>query len=473
MLRMMIIEDELWMRRGLETMLAWDELQIQHVASAKNGREALGLMAECKPDIIMTDIKMPIIDGFTMLDKLSESIGKLPKIIIISGYNEFDYAKKAIRHGVVDYILKPVDPEELKNSVIKISKIIMNERKDSQSFTQLELKNVIYEKLAFPLNNLRADFIPISFYYCLIFTSDPIDKGFMKKIEHEMYIITLSIGIHELTLIGCMQENTLASYVNELQHDQAIGVSSIKSNINDSFFVAYREAEQAFQSTFNQHTKHHKFHELNLNISREEETTILKALQKGNKQLVHKAINSVLDKYPIFEQKWIIQFQFYLFLCRYLTADQMKASNQVMWLHKFKSIYTLTDLLHFYDLVFEPMIDDITRNFNPSKTNYILQVKEYIDCHYKSSSLSLDEASEHLNLTPAYLSYIFKKETGINFTSYVTKKRIETAKNLLLSSSLTIYEVSVEVGFNDVKYFIKVFKKETGFTPNRYREINV
>ncbi|MCG7334625.1 response regulator [Sporosarcina sp. ACRSM] len=354
MFRMMIIEDEVWMRKGLEKMLAWDELHIQHVASARNGQEALELMDECKPDIILTDIKMPKIDGFGMLDKISEITGRLPKIIIISGYDDFEFAKKAIQHAVIDYILKPVDPEELEKSLTKAIKMILH------------------------------------------------------------------------------------------------------------------EAEQAFQTNYYQNQE---YIDIDIGISLKEETLILKALQKGDKGFVKSIIDDILEKYNSLEQKRIIHFQLYLFLSRYLTAEQLKSPNRLMLLHKFKSAYTFEELRGIYNLAFEPLVDEIIQNFTPSKINYISQAKEYIDMHYNNSSLSLDQIAEHLNLSPAYLSFIIKKETGINFTSHVTQKRIESAKDLLLNSDMPLYEVSVEVGYNDVKYFLKVFKKETGFTPNRYREL--
>src|SRR5699024_6198323 len=178
-----------------------------------------------------------------------------------------------------------------------------------------------------------------------------------------------------------------------------------------------------------------------------------------------------MERYPSLEQKWMIYFQLYLLLSRYLTAEQLQSPKQRSLFHKFKSAQTLEHLRAVYDETFYRLIDEIIQNVNPSKPKYMIQTKEYIDAHYNRFLLSLEEVADYLDLSPAYLSFIFKKETGINFTTYVTGKRIDVAQDLLVRSSDPIYEISEQVGYNDVKYFTKVFKKETGFTPNRYREV--
>ncbi|MEI3609777.1 response regulator transcription factor [Pseudogracilibacillus sp. SO10305] len=475
MLRMMIVEDERWMRKGLEKMLDWGDLNIKHVASASNGQEALELLHSCKPDIIITDVKMPRIDGFGMLDKISEITDRTPKIIIVSGYNDFDYAKKAIQHGVADYILKPVDPEELKKTITKIIDMIRLEKKQTLNFTNLELKNVIYEMLAFSANSSNIDFIPSSFNYCIVFSSNPFSIELVNLIKGKFYYSSVSIGGHQLTIIGSKYGNAFSTelqfYLDEIESEQIIGFSRIKNNINDSFFSAYREAVQVFRTSYNQGNEDNKSFELNISISIEEETKILKALQGEDSKTVKDTIDNVLKKYSAPGQAWIIQFQMYLFLSRYLTTEQLQSHNHVLLFHKFKSINEPGDKLNTDHPEFESMIDDVIKNFNPLKTNHIVSVNEFIDTHYHDSSLSLEQVAEHLNLSPAYLSFIIKKETKSNYTSHVTRRRIESAKKHLLSSSIPIYKISMKVGYNDVKYFLKVFKKETGFTPNHYREL--
>ncbi|MFC2946823.1 response regulator transcription factor [Virgibacillus sediminis] len=475
MLRLMIIEDELWMRRGLEKILDWNQLNIQLVSSARSGQEALELMEESAPDIIITDIKMPKIDGFGMLNKISEVLEQLPKIIIISGYDDFNYAKKAIRHGVVDYMLKPVDPEELKETIIRSKDLIRREEEESQKLTNLELKNAVHEILAFHSNYSNSESLPSPFYFHVIFSSEPLHESLEKINNKKMYYVSLVIGGHYLTMMGFIQKDALSSYrenhLAKIQKHQAVGVSDMKSNINDNFLVAYKEAEQAFQATYYQNMEYHNVRELTTILSREEETNILTSLQKGDKRTVDRVIDNLLKKHEQLEQKCIILFQLYLLLSRYLTPEQISSSNQSMFFYKLRYVYTLEDLNDVYSTAVDPLIKKLIQNFKPSKTSYIVKAKEYIGAHYNEAALSLDRVAAHLNLSPAYLSFIFKKETGMNFTSHVTRRRVEVAKEYLINSQSPIYEISDKVGYNDTKYFLRVFKKETGFTPNRYREL--
>lgn len=474
MYRVMIVEDELWMRRGLEQILEWKQLNIDEVKSAKNGKEALELMGDFKPDIIITDIKMPNIDGFSMVDRLAEKNEKIPEIIIISGYNDFDYAKKAIRHSVVDYILKPVDADELKEAIIKATNRISQEKEYSQITLNIEFKNLIYEKMFSYSNNVpNNEVIQEDFYFCLILTTTSMDTPIENLTNDDLTFVSLPIGLYQFNIIGSQNEIKLRSYIEAIykQSDQNIGISSIKADIERNFLSAYREAEIEFQTRYYQENENLKFQNLNVILSRIDEESISNALQSRNKMDVKEIVSSLLEKYSNVESKILIQFQIFIFLTRYLNNNQISIYNVTEIFYKYRFVQTIDDVEELYNSIFEPLIEEIINNFQSTKVNYVSLVKEYINTNYHDSSLSLERVAESLNLSPAYLSSVIKKDTNLNFITHVRNKRIESAKKLLVNSNLPVYEVSLKVGYNDVKYFIRVFKKETGHTPSRYRAV--
>ncbi|HWK22854.1 MAG TPA: response regulator [Ureibacillus sp.] len=474
MYQVMIVEDELWMRRGLEQILEWKQFNINSVKSAKNGKEALELMENYKPDIIITDIKMPLIDGLSMVDRIAEKNEKMPKIIIISGYNDFDFAKKAIRHGVVDYILKPVDADELKEVIIKTTNYIDQEKKYSHITLNIELKNLIYEKM-FSYSNYvpNYDVIQKDFYFSLIVKTTSTDAPIENLTDNDLTFVSLSVGLYQFNLIGSLNKGKLRYCMEEVykKNNQTIGISSIKSDIERNFLSAYREAEIDFRIKYYHENESLKFQDVNIILSRIDEEKISKSLQSRNEKDVKKIIGSVLEKYCNLESKILIKFQIFIFLTRYLNNTQLSLYNVTEIFYKHRFVQTIEDIEEMYDQFFEPLIEEIINNFQSTKVNYVSFVKEYINANYYDSSLSLERVAESLNLSPAYLSATIKKDTNLNFITHVKNKRIESAKELLVKTNLPVYEISLKVGYNDVKYFIKVFKKETGHTPNRYRAV--
>lgn len=468
----MIVEDELWLRRGLEQSLNWKQLNIELVKSAKNGKEALMRMEEFKPDIIITDIKMPVIDGFSMIHTIAEKNEKNPKFIIVSGYNDFDFAKKAIKHDVIDYILKPVDPDELKEAVSKAINSITQEKNLSQATLNIELKNLIYEKMFFYTKPVTSsEVFQEDFYFFLIISTayEPV-----KNLSNsEFTFVSLPVGLYQLSIIGSHNEVKLHNY-KEKSHqlfNQVIGISPIKSDIDKNFLAAYKEAEMSFQTTYYEESKSLKLPNTTLVLSRSDEENISNVLQRQNSIEVRQTIRTILDRYYDLDSKLLIQFQIFIFLTRFLNTNQLNLYNIKGIFNNYRLLQTPDDMDKLYNTTFEPLIENIINNFQPSKVNYVSLVMDYIEANYHDSSLSLEAVAEKLDLSPAYLSYIIKKDTNLNFIMHIKNKRIECAKELLVNSNLPVYEVSVKVGYNDVKYFIRVFKKETGHTPNRYREV--
>ncbi|WP_019120924.1 response regulator [Brevibacillus massiliensis] len=466
MYKMMIVEDEPWIRRGLEKAIPWEELCIQYVGHARNGVEALQVFETYKPDLVLTDIKMPKMDGLAMIEKIIELSDHTPKFIIISGYNDFEYAKRAIKYGVVDYILKPIDPNELKASIIHIISKIRDEKREKRKHTALKLRSYIFEQITHGEHETEEEFIFPFDYFGMLFSFYPLPDDIVREEEH-IYLVQLDaqylymIGGESLEHVQGILESCQESLPAEHQ-----GISQVCHRNSRSVYEAFREAILSYQqSSHRESTGIAK-----TSISVKEEAEFIHMIQTGDQQMVVHYMNQLLIPYSTFQQQWSFYFQLIILIGKYfhIPSSLLKSDS---WFSDFKALRSLDELILWKNQVFLPILNYIVMQFHTTKLDYSQLAKAFLEEHYRDSSLSLDQVADHLGISPAYLSLSFKKSVGINFTNYVTKIRIEAAKQMLLQTQSNLQEISREVGFNDVKYFMKVFKKETLLTPNRFREL--
>src|SRR5699024_3235911 len=139
-----LVDDDVFVRKGIKTLIDWESLGFQVFGEADNGEDALAEIQELKPDLVLTDIRMPVLDGLDLVKKTKETLEKPPYFIVISGYNDFKYAQRALRYNVKDFILKPVDQEEIKKTLIKIASTITYDYEETKN--QMKMKAVIQVK---------------------------------------------------------------------------------------------------------------------------------------------------------------------------------------------------------------------------------------------------------------------------------------------------------------------------------------
>jgi two-component system, response regulator YesN len=459
----------------LEKILPWDEMDIEVVGCAKNGEEAYGMIMNSQIDLVITDIKMPKMDGFALMDKLSEQLNPTPKYMVISGYDDFHYAKNAIQQGVMDYILKPIDPKELKASVLKTIEKLKMEKAERDNLWKLRMKDYVYERINHQTDEVNDGLFPEHCNYCLFFSTHSMYQELTEKSGFkDLICFSLHLGAYYLYVVIARSEELAEprwiNAVEEIRRHHTIGISKIRTHKDHSFYEALKETEMDYLL----HDKHRISPRSDMlqdiTLSTKDEIYFLEVLQARDKVQVLQKVKQIVNTYAYFEQQWVVHFQLYLFFSKYLSNSGSGLTEQVLWLHELKNIKTSKELELWQMKALEPTIDKIITIGQRSAPNYYLQAIKYIEEHYRNASLSLEAVARHLNLSTPYLSHIFNNR-GENYTSYVTKKRIEKAKELLLNSVLTISEISESVGFNDVKYFNHVFKKETLCTPNHYRKL--
>jgi two-component system response regulator YesN len=473
MFRMMIVEDEPWIRKGLEKVLPWEELNIKYVGHASNGEEALQLLDSYMPDIILTDIKMPKVDGITLVKKIHEIMPPNVHVVILTGYNDFQYIKEAIKYSVTDYILKPVNPAELKATIQKITAKLEDERERKLHLLKLQLGNYIYEHLMTPDDSEDLSVEIPDPYACLLLSTDQIPLHELACEKNVNHVFPFAAGYSTLYYLGFKSKAAAESFAArpvKALLGLTFGISDVFSNDQMEFDGAFR---QAHFSLLNQLSQGLNSPENGIGsaalLTQEKEKELVALLTTGNGSNAPRYIQRLLEPYTGFNAQWTVLFQLYTILLRYQQSDKFTI-KQTNWMFRFKSAHTTVDLQSLIDDLLLPVVDSIMKDWNRSYSELVGQAKEYIREHYTDSSLSLSRVANHLQIAPSYLSCIFKSELDINYVTYLTEIRVEHAKGRLSGSDEPVYTVSEKAGFNDVKYFTRVFKKMTGFSPKQYRE---
>ncbi len=358
-IKVYIVDDEDIVREGLKEYVPWYDYGMEVVGTAENGREAYEFLSCNDVDLVISDIYMPHMDGLELIEKLRE-INKAPVVILVSGHSDFEYARRAIQSKIVfEYILKPINFEEL-------DKVISAAR----------------EKI---LNNSGSDF--------------PV-------LNHEEW------------------KKLAADEKNNKITKQAEIVSAIR-------FSKIDEACESFDKTWGYMQKN--------GYTRTMLSRYCRELIMGLIELVMEQRNSreVLLEDPVPEinskesEKDIKEY----------TEKIMKTSSEIM-----------------------------SRKENKDLSPIVNLALDYINENYSSRDQSLNSLAEKLNVSPNYLCLKFKEETGINYTKYLNSLRVKHAKELLKDVRLKVYMVSEMVGFEDTRYFSRIFRTYTGYTPTEFQK---
>ncbi len=367
MLKVMIVDDMDIGRRELKRLKLWgEEIGFFIAEEAKNGQEALKKLEENPIDLIITDIKMPKVDGIELLKIVSDK--KLCScVVLLSDYSEFNYARQGLVLGAFDYMVKPVNEEDLNRVLQRVKKFILDKRHEQQSITQL--KQRLAEKM--------ETFFPQAEVNQIVELMEAGDEKAVEYADHIVDIVYLNLNQDLIKTIS-MLNNIMYEIVNKL----------LKTYEWLEKFIDIRQIE------------------------------IIDFLR-------FKDINSIKDVFISAVEK-IIKLQKIL---QYGTQEK-------------------------------DIINQICR--------YIL---ENIDEeHSMKGELSLKAVADALYINKSYISEAFKQKTGMSFTEYLTIVKMERAKKLIADGRLKTYEIAGQLGFKDIEYFSRLFKKYIGFSPTEYRK---
>lgn len=492
MLTAVVFDDEYIVVQGLERMIDWPTHGIELVGSAGDGYAALELFRSLRPDIVLTDIRMPGMDGLELLEIIT---GEAPQTycIVFSGFNEFEYVKRAIQLGVKDYIEKPITIQSIEGALAK-ARTELDERQSTEALrSRWELsKQELIEKTTWDvLTNGAASAAKWRetigeasdefHYYTVCCLPDPYT---MPRLEDSTTIMVKN-GQEQVALVLHHEEpvEVFWDYLNQWSDQQGIpiGRGSTVSTIADAG-CSLKQARKALRYASFLEITGVVFHEELVGMIMEpkemtdREEDIVLSMRTGNKERFMEQIDRLivwmrqerLDP-EVAEREMLKLIYFALEAAK--DSDEKPEAGMVEGFLPHVEIREAAEvgrLTEWFRSWMERIADTYMETRDISKHIAIEQARAYIENHL-SHNLSLQEVANHVGMNSAYLSVLFKEVMGESYIKYLTRYRMERAK-ILLQKGLKVGEVSEKVGYHTYRHFSEVFKKYAGATPGQYKE---
>ena len=512
MRKILIADDEFLVRLGLKTTIDWAQYGYEIIGEASNGRDALQLFEKDEPDILMTDIKMPDMDGLELISEIRKK-NRNVQVIILSNYRDFDYARQAIKFGVSQYLIKSEINQKNLIEALQALSFTGETKAESTSNPQLEQKEYLQSQMPGLQNHAPTSglFIPppeglfgADEYHlvccsCDVSQLEPetinmLGKMLNSLIDSRFHGAVGGIMPIQRKLMCCIvvpppnaSENA-ADFLtdqgkmlirNIRQYSSADLTVGISLSGNPSRFPEmFVESELACQNCFftSQNISFFKKSFLSEGESSPKISflSIKEWMDDNNCDALKKYIAGIfgklreIGKYESVRSCYIDLLSIAKSLCENYHLDKKNFPPE-KFDYESLSVMPTIDLVekHISNLYTE--ILNVTQNAGRGYSFYIKACLSFIAKNY-SSSITLNDAAQKSNISSSYLSLIFKQELGINFSDYLTQYRIEQAKHLLETTNLHVYEIAQRVGFSSPYYFSRVFKDVTKMTCKNYKD---
>ncbi len=522
MLKIMIVDDMPVFREFLRSAIDWPAYGFSICCEAKNGQEALALAQEHEPDIVLSDITMPFMNGLELAEELADQHPDTA-VVLITGNSEFEYARKAVKLGVADYIVKPFEKEELLVTLLSLQDNINRalEQEEERDRLAADRKDQFFRRLIYTRDNLNlsdqeAQSILGEDYegkQYLISTLE-IDADMKRPESSEaamnwkasvgtMFKGTLDMGEdhhvftdYEGRVVSLLQMDPPGEALNieelddfihlvrdRLGFDMSVGVGTLKQGV-ESIRQSYLESINALSNRYklgankaipydriSSESKTFGFYSAEVNEN------ILRYLQQDNAQRTKEVIGSVFREAT--EKHFSLEYchMTYMGLISLLLSFVVKSGKNVadIFPQGFDPHTTLQTtqadavqrqfILDAYDRVIAYM----TAHKDSRSSKVAEGAKRFMDTHYGRSTLTIQDLSKELLVNQTYLRKMFKDELGMTVTEYLTKVRMEESAKLMTKTEYKLAVIAEKVGYSDSGYFSKCFKKYFGQSPSQYR----
>ncbi len=532
MFKVFLVEDEIVVREGIRNNILWEQYGFLYAGDASDGELALPLIRQVQPDLLITDIKMPFMDGLELIRLVRKELPRT-KIVIISGYDDFSYAQQAIRMGVEQYLLKPIVKEKMVEILIALQDKMEAERQQREYLAKFQREAQEYEtfsrrrffeqivtgglsvsEISETANTMGIDLNAPS-YNIVLFSLNSAEydgsapESYTDALAKLQDDITQFIFSHPELILFRWNVTTYAILIKGGQYDVTQLAKDCTENIQSHCAVAGRDVDwyiacgtpvsrlSAVPACFAQASRILSYRYLCPKEHILSETSILDFRKKAgpetdtDKDIDQERIRSFLSSGEVEEiDRFIDQLlqsageeavSLPLF-CRYLTMTVYFAAAEYL-----ESIGCATDAFWPFELrpkdnastpeearkyalkVMGQAIELRDRESKKQQRDLLIQAIGFIDKNYPDESISLDRVARKVNISPNYFSAMFSQEVGQTFVEYLTGKRIGEAKRMLRQTDKRSSEIAFAVGYKDPHYFSFVFKKVAGCTPSEYR----
>ncbi len=469
MYSVLLVDDEQWIIKGLTCGINWDKYELTVAGEARNGIEALRFIEEYKPDIVITDIKMPGMNGLELI-KNAKSVCPDTLFILLSGHAEFSYAQKALMYGVYNYCLKPFELEDIEATLSRALKDL-KKRENSSSEDSLYISDIISSNNSNAINAiLSTNNLEVSKDRPLItlvsvgsekLSLDPSISHISFKTGYQRYAYLL-----KATDIKKMVRYIETSVPNWI----SIGIGNTISDclmIDQSLDIATSNAYTIFI------TGEQGIHTAPIVSTKSSINEILSKLLIAVNHMEYSQICMCLNQAyeEILNKHLSIQYAYMLYhVINYIyKSDTMTTKNT--YIGDYEKLYirfgTLENMIEYLK-TYACDICAQSGTTHPVEHTTLKKILKYIDEHI-TEDITMHDITNRFYISGSYLSQLFKKEVGTNFIDYITRTRIAYACNLLINSDKQVQEISQECGYNDYCYFAKTFKRYQKVTPSEYR----
>lgn len=500
-MKVLIADDEYYARKAMAKKVLQADMDVEIMGDFENGIQVLEYLNDHpnEIDVILTDVKMPEMDGLHLAQYLFEQEHQID-VIIISGYNEFEYARKAISFGVSNYLVKPVQKEELREALEKINRAQKKyEAKMQDMMAKKTLQFLSIEEIVLR-ENWRKLFLEPAFYrnagerfYLTViqgkeerWTDNPEAEKILQRLRnyfHGEWFHFQRFQEEILLLFGEKEEivKELKNFVNRAEiagmGKTTIGLSLAHMQI-ENCTKAYQEAVYAINQRLIEGWQKvfefiPDFKAENL-FTRKKEQMLENAITERNcayaETLVREIIEECRNAYTLYVTISGIFNLLYRFSCRNSTEKGEKNHGYLLFSYR-TDLYRYTTLKEVEDYVVN-IVQAMCQEQQEKGYHYIVsEILTYITQNYQDNILISELAEHKYFMNSSYLSRLFKNETGKTFSAYLMEFRMKKAKELLESDLLKISDVAMLSGYNDVSRFIQYFRKIYGVTPEEYRGI--
>ena len=524
----LLVDDEADVLLAMKRRIDWEAMGFCLVGTAENGQEALEMTEQLHVDVVMTDIKMPYMDGLTLCRKLKENYRNM-KVIIYSGFDDFEFAREAVHLEAEEYLLKPISSKDMEKALGKIKSKLDSEFDEHRNMNKLyeyyqkslpamqeqlvvsilegkvtgeRAKNMLetYEMkldspcyvvatfyadanvketvgktahlLSLSLRDMAKDYLKDYLnFYSLIYLNEVI---FVFKMQDKSEIEDILYHLNQVCKMGSrMLKVSVTAAVGQVCDSIDLLAGSYQESMNA---MEYRSILGGSQVLYIQDIE--PYPKEAVSFMEYELQNLVRAVKFGDRKETDEAISQFMES---LRSVALTPYQYQL-ICMELSTELMKigrayklhtkqifgSGEHIPWQELYKHV-TIDELESWLGEICTNLRRILRHERTDSTMNLTEQAKAYIEEHYKESDLSAETLCHELNVSAAYFSTIFKKEVGLSFVAYLTKVRLERAIELLRTTEDKTYVIAEAVGYAEPNYFSYVFKKQYGISPSKYR----
>ncbi|HJC66217.1 MAG TPA: response regulator [Candidatus Enterocloster excrementigallinarum] len=529
--RIILVDDEEEVRTSIIKKIDWKSAGFQVVGDAENGQDALEKIEQLEPDVVMTDIRMPYMDGLTLIEKIRQKYPSM-KILIFSGFDDFEYAKQAIKLNVTEYILKPVNVEELTEILERVKANLDDEIEQRRNVDRLReryqnslpiLKELFLNDLArgnvppgqeeARLKEYGVDILGAKQWLAAVVSVEQEEQTEERVLSQHQELIPFSVrqliedhlkeayrfvlfnSTAGLTLVAALDEEEKGTGIIDQLEDickecrkilevtVTIGVGHRCSDLGHLSVscqsavdaLGYKAIVGAGKTIYINDVEPVGRGRLQMDVK--DESELINAVKFGPKDKIRSVVHGLVDR---MEEAKVHLRQYQLFmlsisncLLQMMQQYDLDPGDLLSTQKHYSEILSFT--LHrdeFEEWIIETacqMNEMMNQERDNTTRRVILEAKRYIQENYQNPELSVEMLCREFHMSPAYFSTVFKRETGQSYVGYLTDVRLAKAVELLETTDDKTYVIAEKVGYQEQNYFSYVFKKRFGVSPTKYR----